>query len=62
MSPIDTPQPSEGGTTPPEQSTGEQPAHKHSISSAERAVVVGKCLKGATGANQVIEILVDIAG
>lgn len=45
-----------------EQRTENQPAHKHAISEAERAVVVGKCLKPATAPNKVIEVLVDIAG
>ena len=45
-----------------EMRTGDQPVHKHAITSEDRAVVVGKCLKPATAANEVIEVLVDIAG
>ena len=54
-----------GGTsTPPatEVTTSAQPTHQHGIGSESRAVVVGKSLNKATGANQVIEVLVDIAG
>ncbi len=42
-------------------STGDESSHKHTID-IDRAIVVGKCLTPATGANQVIDILVDIAG
>ena len=42
--------------------TSSQTAHNHGIGSESRAVVVGKSLNKATGANQVIEVLVDIAG
>ena len=54
-----------GGTsTSPaaEVTTSSQPAHNHTIHSESRAVVVGKSLTKATGANQVIDVLVDIAG
>ena len=54
-----------GGTsTPPaaEVTTSSQAGHNHGIGSESRAVVVGKSLNKATGANQVIEVLVDIAG
>ncbi len=54
-----------GGTsTPPaaEVTTSSQLGHNHGIGSESRAVVVGKSLNKATGANQVIEVLVDIAG
>ena len=46
-------------TEPPAQ---EQTGHTHEISAEERAVVVGKCVRNSTGANEVIEVLVDIAG
>ena len=39
-----------------------QPTHAHGIDSEVRAVVVGKCLTKATEENQVIDVLVDIAG
>ena len=39
-----------------------QTAHKHTVPDADRAVVVGKCLKATTAANEEIEVLVDIAG
>ena len=54
-----------GGTpTPPaaEVTTSNQPTHNHAIHGESRAVVVGKSLTKASGANQVIDILVDIAG
>lgn len=54
-----------GGTsTPPttDVTTSSQPGHNHGIGSESRAVVVGKSLSKATAANQVIDVLVDIAG
>ena len=39
-----------------------QTTHKHAVSSADRAVVVGKCLTYVTAAKKEIEVLVDIAG
>ena len=54
-----------GGTsTSPasEVTTSVQPTHIHAIHGEGRAVAVGKSLTKATGANQVIEALVDIAG
>ena len=42
--------------------TSTESVHKHAVGSEDRAVVVGKCLTRATAANQVIDILVDIAG
>ncbi len=58
MSPTDS-TPAPGAETP---STGTQTTHKHAVSSADRAVVVGKCLKAVTATNEEIEVLVDIAG
>ena len=58
----DTQPPSQTPSEPEEPGTGIQPVHKHDIKPADRAEVVGKCLKPATGANKVIEVLVDIAG
>ena len=55
--------PTPGMPTPgTQQQSSTQSAHKHAVSSEERAVVVGKCLTPTTGANQTIEVLVDIAG
>ena len=52
--------------TPPAQkqtvSTNSVDAHTHEITAEERAVVVGKCVKRATAANEVVDVLVDIAG
>ena len=55
--------PPAGGATPAtEVTTSSQLGHNHGIGSESRAVVVGKSLNKATGANQVIDVLVDIAG
>ena len=51
--------------TPPSSgqvTTSSQSAHNHGIGSEDRAVVVGKSLAKASAANQVIDVLVDIAG
>ena len=60
MSPTDS-TPTPGAGTP---STSTQTAHKHAVSDADRAVVVGKCLTPVAEdrPHQVIEVLVDIAG
>ena len=58
MSPTDS-APAPGTEAP---STGTQTTHKHAVPDADRAVVVGKCLKATTAANEEIEVLVDIAG
>ncbi len=45
--------------------TDSETAHEHPIESADRAVVVGKCLTSTPATNPdntVIEVLVDIAG
>ncbi len=42
--------------------TSSQAAHNHGIGSEDRAVVVGKSMTKASGANQIIDVLVDIAG
>ncbi len=53
-----------GSSTPPatEVTTSEQPTHIHAINGESRATVVGKSLTKASAANQVIDVLVDIAG
>ena len=48
--------------SPTEVTTSSQPTHIHAIGSESRAVVVGKSLTKASAANQVIDVLVDIAG
>ena len=56
-------QPPEDNTDTTE--TGSAGTHKHPIDSADRAVVVGKCLTSTPATNpenKVIEVLVDIAG
>ena len=58
MSPTDS-TPTPGTETP---STSTQATHKHAVTDADRAVVVGKCLTSVTAAKKEIEVLVDIAG
>ena len=58
--------PGAGSSSQSEQvTTSNQPVHNHSIPAEDRAAVVGKCLTttpAANPANNVIEVLVDIAG
>ena len=42
--------------------TSSEASHEHTISSDDRAAVVGKCLTEATTADEEVEVLVDIAG
>ena len=54
----------DGTSTPPagQVTTSSQPGHTHTVNGESRAVVVGKSLTKATAANQVVDVLVDIAG
>ena len=53
-----------GSSTPPagQVTTSSQPSHDHAVGSESRATVVGKSLTKVSAANQVIDVLVDIAG